>query len=128
MRPAFSSRTKRRGAMALALRLFFLTASDMWHPYCDLTRNWSAIDRDCAANTCHDIEWDDRRWNGCAYSSLSYGAAHPLPCSYTSRTRRIFFLAPVYDRFPDGFCECGPREPARLAAAASSVALICWRP
>jgi len=38
------------------------------------------------------------------------------------------FLAPVYDRFPDGFCECGPREPARLAAAASSVALICWRP
>src|SRR6266550_122665 len=93
MRPAFSSRTKRRGAMALALalRLFFLTASDMWHPYCDLTRNWSAIDRDCAANTCHDIEWDDRRWNGCAYSSLSYGTAHPLPCSYTSRTRRIFF-------------------------------------
>src|SRR6266446_3754235 len=46
MRPAFSSRTKRRGATALApaLRLFFLTASDMWHPYGDLTRNWSALD------------------------------------------------------------------------------------
>src|SRR6266436_176596 len=74
MRPAFSSRTKRRGATALApaLRLFFLTASDMWHPYGDLTRNWSALDRDCAANTCHDIEWDDRRWNGCASSSLSF--------------------------------------------------------
>jgi hypothetical protein len=51
----------------------------MWHLYDDLTRNWSALDRDCAANTCHDIEWDDRRWNGCASSSLSYGAAHPLP-------------------------------------------------
>src|SRR5712664_2132616 len=79
MRTAFSSRTKRRGARALApaLRLFFLTASDMWHPYGDLTRNWSALDRDCAANTCHDIEWDDRRWNSCASSSLSYGAARP---------------------------------------------------
>src|ERR1700688_438919 len=85
MRPAFSSRTKRRGATALAtaLRLFFLTDSDMWHPYGDLTRNWSALDRDCAANTCHDIEWDDRRWNSGASSSLSYGAAHPLPRAYT---------------------------------------------
>src|SRR6266550_494004 len=53
MRPAFSSRTKRRGVTALApaLRLFLLTASDMWHPYGDLTRNWSALDRDCAAKT-----------------------------------------------------------------------------
>src|SRR3984957_20981759 len=79
MRPAFSSRTKRRGttALAAALRLFFLTASDMWHPYGDLTRNWSALDRDCAANTCHNIECDDRRWNGCASSSPSHCAAHP---------------------------------------------------
>src|SRR5437879_13912298 len=77
MRPAFSSSTKRRDTTALApaLRSFFLTASDMWHLYCDLTRTWSALDRDCAANTCHYIEWDDRRWNGCASSSLSYGAA-----------------------------------------------------
>src|ERR1700756_3606474 len=76
MRPAFSSRTNRRGttAPAPALRLLFLTASDMWHLYCDLTRNWSALDRDCAANTCNDIEWDDRRWNGCAFSSLPHGA------------------------------------------------------
>jgi hypothetical protein len=58
----------------------------MWHPYGDLTRNWSALDRDCAANTCHGIEWDDRRWNGCASSSLSCGAAHPLPRTYTFRT------------------------------------------
>src|SRR5882724_9746495 len=88
MRPAFSSRTKRRGATALApaLRLVFLTASDMWHPYGDLTRNWSALDRDCAANTCHDIEWDDRRWNGCASSSLSYGARFvPLLNTYSFR-------------------------------------------
>src|ERR1700704_1879341 len=89
MRPAFSSRTKRRGATALALRLFFLTASDMWHPYGDLTRNWSALDH-CAANTCHDIEWDDRHWNGCASSSPSYGAAHPLPRTYTFRTQGYF--------------------------------------
>src|SRR3954453_1142520 len=74
MRPAFTSSTKRRGAMALAptLRLFFLTASDMWHLYCGLARTRAALDRDRAANTCHDIEWDDRRWNGCACSS--YGA------------------------------------------------------
>src|SRR6185295_9745611 len=79
MRPALISRTKRRGAAALAtaLRLFFLTASDMWHPCGGLTRNWSALDRDCAANTCHDIEWDDRRWNGCASSLLSYSADRP---------------------------------------------------
>src|ERR1700722_13265744 len=76
MRPAFNSRTKRRGA-ALELRLLFWAASDMWHPYGDLTQNWSALDRDYAANTCHDIECDDRRWNGCAYSSLPYCAAHP---------------------------------------------------
>jgi hypothetical protein len=47
----------------------------MWHLYDDLTRAWSAPVRDCAANICHDIEWDDRRWNGCAYSPLSYGGA-----------------------------------------------------
>src|SRR5258707_2878875 len=105
MRPAFSSRTKRRGATALApaLRLFFWMASDMWHPYGDLTRNWSALDRDCAANTCHDIEWDDRRWNSCASSSLSYGAAHPLPRAYTFER---YALAPVYDRFAEGVCDC----------------------
>src|SRR6266481_6053359 len=88
MRPAFSSRTNRRGTTALApaLRLLFLTASDMWHLYCDLTRNWSALDRDCAANTCNDIEWDDRRWNGCASSSLSYGARFvPLLNTYRFR-------------------------------------------
>src|SRR5712664_3843327 len=93
MRPAFSSRTKRRGTTALApaLRLLFLTASDIWHLYDDLTGTRSALDRDCAANSCHDIEWDDRRWNGCASSSLSYGPAHPLPRTYTFRTRRIFW-------------------------------------
>src|ERR1700736_4147190 len=129
IRPAFSSRTKRRAATALApaLRLFFLTASDMWHPYGDLTRNWSALDRDCAANTCHDIEWDDRRWNGCASSSLSYGAAHPLPRTYTFRTRRIF-LAPVYDRFIEGFCDCGHADhvPARLAPGHCRACQMRW--
>jgi hypothetical protein len=43
---------------------------------------------------CRDIERDDRRWNGCASSSLSYSAAHPLPRTYTFRARRIF-LAPA---------------------------------
>src|SRR6267154_4283253 len=77
MRPAFISRTKRRGTTALApaLRLFFVTVSDMWHPYGELTRTRSAHDRDCAAITCHDIEWDDHRWNGCAFSSRACGAA-----------------------------------------------------
>src|SRR5258708_3817239 len=83
MRPALISRTNRRGTTALApaRRLFLVAASDMWHPYCDPTRTWSVLERDCAANACHDIEWDDRRWNGCACSSLSYGvaAAVPLP-------------------------------------------------
>src|SRR5712671_6034879 len=88
MRPAFSSRTKRRGTTALApaLRLFFLTASDMWHLYCCLTRTRSALDRDCAANTCHDIGWDDRRWNGCAPSSPSHGARF-VPLLNTSSFR-----------------------------------------
>jgi hypothetical protein len=36
--------------------LFFLTASDMWHPYGDLTRTRSALDRDCAADICQHIE------------------------------------------------------------------------
>src|ERR1700675_980342 len=87
MRPALSSRTKRRGATALApaLRLFFSMASDMWHLYGDPTRNWSALDRDCAANTCHDIEWDDRRWNGCASSSLSCSTACPAAHLHISR-------------------------------------------
>src|SRR5882672_12395562 len=107
MRSALISRTKRRGATALApaLRLFFLTASDMWHLYDDLTRNWSALDRDCAANTCHDIEWDDRRWNGCASSSLSYSAARP--CRALVHFVRAGDLASVYDRFTKGFCRCG---------------------
>src|SRR5216684_8983110 len=93
MRPAFSSRTKRRGTTALApaLRLFFLTASDMWHLYDDLTRTWSVLDRDCAANICHDIEWDDRRWNGCASSSLSYGAGSSLAAHLHIRTRKDIF-------------------------------------
>src|SRR6266478_3901877 len=115
MRPALISRTKRRGttALATALRLFFLKASDMRHLYCALTRIRSALDRDCAANTCHDIEWDDRRWNDCAPPSLSYGAAHPLPRTYTFRSRRIFFgtgLRPVH-RGVLRPRTCGPREP-----------------
>src|ERR1700722_10103488 len=77
MRPAFSSRTKRRGA-TFALRLLFLTASDMWHPYGELTQYWSALDRDCAANACHGIEWDDRRWDGCA--SHRCHTARLIPC------------------------------------------------
>lgn len=102
MRPALISRTKRRGATALApaLRSFFLTASDMWHPYCDLTRNWSALDRDCAANTCHDIEWDDHRWNGCASSSQSYSADRP--CGALRQFVAQNILAPVYSRFTKG--------------------------
>src|SRR5882724_9316355 len=77
MRPAFSSRTNRRGAMALApaLRWLLVVASGMRHLCCDLTRSRLALDRDCAANTGRDIGWDDRRWNGCACSSLLCNAA-----------------------------------------------------
>src|SRR6202795_2806569 len=103
MRPALISRTKRRGTTAL--RLFFLAASDMWHLYCDLARTRSALDRDCAANTCHDIEWDDRRWNGCASSSLSYGARF-VPAAHLHISYAKDILAPVYDRFTEGFCDC----------------------
>jgi hypothetical protein len=49
----------------------------MRHLNDDLTRTWSALDRDCAAKPRHDIEWDDHRWNGCAASSPSYSAARP---------------------------------------------------
>jgi hypothetical protein len=37
-----------------------------------------SFDRDCAANTCHHIEWDDRHWNDCASSSLSYSSAEVI--------------------------------------------------
>jgi hypothetical protein len=37
------------------------------------------LDRNYVANARADIERDDRRWNGCASSSLSYGPAYPLP-------------------------------------------------
>src|SRR6266567_6964058 len=121
MRPAFSSRTKRREATALApaLRSFFLRASDMWHPYGDLTRNWSALDRDCAANICHDIGWDDRRWNGYASSSPSCGTAHPLPRTYTFRTRRIFF-GPAMTGSQRGFATADMRTMRGLFAGCST--------
>src|SRR5216684_7338082 len=114
MRPAFSSSTKRRGATALAtsLRLFFLAASDMWHPYGDLTRNWSALDRDCAANTCRDIEWDDRRWNGCASPSLTYGDRF-LSAPHLNLVGEGYFrsgLRPAH-RGALRLQTCGPREP-----------------
>jgi hypothetical protein len=123
------SRTMWRGTTALApaLRLFFVTASDMWHPCCDLTRDWSALDHDCAANACHDIGWDDRRWNGCASSSLSYSTARRLPRTCTFLVSGRYFLAPIDDRFTEGSCDCGHAEHTgapRLAAAAFSVALI----
>jgi hypothetical protein len=63
-------------APTLALRLFILTASDMWHPYGNQTRDWSALDCDCAGNASLDIERDDRRWNGCAlYRSCRRGTS-----------------------------------------------------
>src|SRR6478736_8632543 len=122
MRPAFSSRTKRRGTTALtpALRLFFLTVSDMWHPYGDLMRNWSALDRHCAANSRHDIEWYDRRWNECASSSLSYGAAHPLPRTDTF-SREGYFLAPAYEWFTDRFCDCGHADARTCSTRSRSI-------
>src|ERR1700722_10586657 len=52
-------------APTLALRLPFLTSSDMRYPYDDA--DWSALDRDCAADACHHIESDDRRWNATAH-------------------------------------------------------------
>src|SRR6478609_6648282 len=106
MQPALISRTKRRGAAALAtaLRLLFLTASDMEHPCGGLTRNWSALDRDCAANTCHDIEWDDHRWNGCASSVVQRGSSPLSIC--TLRTRRIFWRQSMTGS-QKGFCHCG---------------------
>src|SRR6202790_688612 len=117
MQPAFSSRTKRRGTTALApaFRLFFLTASDMWHPYGDLTRNWSAIDRDYAANTCHDIEWDDRRWNGCASSSLTYGVRF-VSAAHLNFVREGYFrsgLRPVH-RGALRLRRCGPHDRSRI--------------
>src|ERR1700676_699096 len=128
MRPAFSSRTKRRGALATALSLFFLTASDMWHPYGELTRNRSALDRDCVANTCHDIEWDDRHWNGCASSSLTYSARF-VSAAHLNFLREGYFrgrLRPVHRRALQ-LRTCGPREPLRLAPAAPSATRICGR-
>jgi hypothetical protein len=44
-----------------------LRGSSAWECGClPVLEIGQALDRDCAANTCHGIEWDDRRWNGCA--------------------------------------------------------------
>jgi|SRR5580704_13288665 hypothetical protein len=46
----------------------------------------------------------------------------------THFAREGYSLAPVYDRFTEGFCDCGHADHAnvaRLAPAASS--LGCWR-
>jgi hypothetical protein len=76
----------------------------MWHPYGDLTRNWSALDRDCAADTCHDIEWDDHRWNGCASSALSHGT-------------RFVFLLKTHGFRAESACSILLRAPMRHDAS-----------
>src|ERR1700754_4948237 len=98
MRPALISRTKRRGTTALApaLRLFFVAASDMCHLYCDLTRTRLALDHDSAGKYRHDIGWDDRRWNGCASSSPSCGVARPKAADCLAAWRNVRRLV--------GFC------------------------
>src|SRR3982074_1052656 len=53
--------------------------------------------------------------------------ARLIPCRALTHFARKDILAPVYDRFTDGFCDCGHADratPARLAPAAS---LIFWR-
>src|ERR1700730_5093260 len=130
MRPAFSSRTNRRWttALARALRSFFLMASDMWHLSRDVTRTRSALDRECVANTCHDIEWDDRGWNGCASSSLSCSAGF-VSAAHLNFVHEGYFrsaLRPVH-RGALRLRTCGPREPPLIAPAGSCVPLISWR-
>src|ERR1700730_2670798 len=124
MQPAFSSRTNRRGTTvpAPALRLLFVMVSDMWHLCCDLTRTRSALDRDCAANTCRDIEWDDRRWNGCASSSPPHSAAHP-GCALAHFARDGYLFRPM----PSDRGALQHASHARLVRTASSVPLVCRR-
>jgi hypothetical protein len=102
----------------------------MWHPYDNLTRKWSALDHDSAANTHRDIEWDDRRWNGCASSSLPYGADHAL--RVLAHCKRDGYLFPAFDRFMEGLCDMRrtldtllPRLPYRLFAGAEWSARTC---
>jgi len=80
----------------------------MWHLYCDLTRYWSVLDRDCAANACHDIEWDDHRWNGCAASSrqtepneVCLGVQYTGPGLSAKTLPRLF--EPFYTTKPGGW-------------------------
>ena len=57
--------------------------------------------------------------------------ARLIPCrALTHFAREGYFLAPVYDRFTEEFCDrehADRASPARLAPAASSATLICWR-
>jgi hypothetical protein len=48
----------------LAASLIGMICFGVWVSPC--ARNWPALDRDCATNTCHGIERDNRRWNACA--------------------------------------------------------------
>src|SRR5712692_3294122 len=129
MRPAFSSRTKRRGAKALApaLRLFFLRASDMCHLYDDLTRLGQRLNATVPRILATIL-------NGTIVAGIVVllhrcRTARLIPCrALTHFAREGYSLAPVYDRFTEGFCDCGHADrasPARLAPAASSVTLIC---
>ncbi len=101
----------------------------MWHPYGDLTRNWSALDPTVPRILATIL-------NGTIVAGMVVllhrcRTARLIPChALTHFAHEGCFLAPVYDRFTDGFCDCGHAHrasPARLAPAASSVTLICWR-
>src|SRR3981189_3401690 len=56
--------------------------------------------------------------------------ARLVPAAHLHISYAKDILEPVYDRFTEGFCDCGHADrasPARHAPAVSSVTLICWR-
>src|SRR5216684_1186231 len=122
MRPAFSSRTKRRGAKALApaLRLFFLRASDMCHLYDDLTRLGQRLNATVPRILATIL--DGTIVAGMVVLLHRRRTARFMPYLHIRYAKDI--AAPVHDR-QRGFATSNMRSiaPPRLAAASSVASL-----
>src|SRR5216683_984515 len=128
MRPAFSSRTKRRGAKALApaLRLFFLRASDMCHLYDDLTRLGQRLNATVPRILATIL--DGTIVAGMVVLLHRCRTARLVPAAHLHISYAKDIFAPVYDSFTEGLCDSGMRTMrTALDSLPPASSLVCWR-
>ena len=105
--------------------MFFLTASDMWHPYFGLT----PIGQRFTGNVPRMLA---TILNGTIVAGMVVllqrrRTTRLIPCrALTHFVREQYFSTDLY-WFTEGFCDRGDASSARFAPAALSIALICWR-